>query len=540
MQSSRYDQQDHEGKTPLHWASLRGLDALAHAYVKRGADCFILDNDQRPAAHYACLLSQPNPMLLRSLAKKLDHQTARVAQAALVSAAKSNEALQKAPSSWESAVSKKKARLSYAEAVAGARTRSKGGLGEEAAAGSVLTAGGKGGSTGLHLASSQGAGAGGSGLWREVLPAAGDDLSLAFLRDGSGRTPLHYAAKFGHSGWVARLMALLGKPKLQHRELTSRDVNGWMPLHYAAHSGHANALKLMLGFLAHNADVDFRDLREQTVLFLAAGTARVGVIKPLLAMKADAAAGCNEGYTPLHAAVRTGAHGVCEQLLKAGAPADVASNNGQSPLHLACNQGSLPIVEMLLDLNADVHRVDAEGQSSLHFAAQGGNKRILSRLLLEGVDANAADNRGRTPLHDAAAPTGLSNHGRSEDEELVPMVQQLLQHNANAAVADASGITPLHLSCFEGNLPAVHALLRTGDVIDVNARDINHLTAADYANAVRGDAMVHAIEALAMCKEHGGKLTGAKFKPWKNDSDSELLRQEEADALDEAPSFIFF
>lgn len=360
-----------------------------------------------------------------------------------------------------------------------------------------------------------------------------------WFKDASGRTPLHYAAKFGNVQWIIRLMHVLETPKLQHRELKNPDANGWMPFHYAAHSGHAKTLCLMLGYLPHTPEVDFRDVHGQTPLFLASGTCKIGLIKPLLTLEADATAVCNRGFTPLHAAAQTGAIDICERLLKASAIADAVSNNGRSALHLACNHGSLPILEMLLELNADVHRADCDGQTPLHLAAQGGHKRIVARLLMEGVDVNVADNRGRTPLHDAAAPIGLANCGRAEGIELVPMVQQLLRFGAKPSIADKSGITPLHLCCFQGNIPAVRALLTTG-VANINARDMNHLTAADYANAVRGEAMVHAVEAVSMCKELGGELTGAKFKPWKNDSESEMLRQTEAEVLDETPSFIFF
>ena len=530
-----YDQQDHDGKTPLHWAAARGLDALVRAYVKRGSNCSIVDNDQRPPVHYACLHAQPSAILFRSLTQKLGHRAAKVAQAAL-SAASKPQGSHHVAAKWEEAALKKRARASYATAAAvdvqGIEKADSRDL-------SAVMLGGKGGSTGLHLASSQSAGAGSCGLWKELLPIPGGDIDFVFVKDTSGRTPLHYAAKFGNLQWMLRLLNLLATPKLQSRELKNPDENGWLPFHYAAHSGNIKALCLMLGYLPHNPEVDFRDSHGQTPLFLASGTCKIGAVKPLLTLAGDANAVCHEGFTPLHAAARTGAIDICERLLKAGAVADAVSNSGKSALHLACNHGSLPVLEMLLDLNADANRADAEGQTPLHLAAQGGNKNIITRLLMEGVKLNVVDNRGRTPLHDAAAPIGFAKHGRADGVELVPMVQQLLREGANPSVADKFGITPLHLCCFEGNIPAVRALLTTR-AVNVNARDANHLTPADYANAVRGDCMVHAVEALAICKEFGGELTGAKFRPWKNDSDSELLRQTAAEALDEAPSFVFF
>ena len=264
------------------------------------------------------------------------------------------------------------------------------------------------------------------------------------------------------------------------------------------------------------------------------------MVKLLLSLRGDATAVSNTLFTPLHAAVQAGAISVCERLLKAGAVPDAVSDCGTSALHLACNVGSLALVEKMLELNADADRVDADGQSALHFAAQGGNKAIVARLLLEGVDANAVDNHGRTPLHEAAAPIGFARRGRGAGTELVPMVEHLLRSGADPSAADQNGVTPLHLCCFEGNVPTVRALLNN-DTVNVNARDINHLTPSDYANAVRGNAMANAAEALAMCKHAGGKITGAKFKPWRNDSDSELLRQKDAaKELADAPSFVFF
>ena len=253
---SWYDTQDKQGRTPLHWASIRGLDALVLAYVKRGADCSIVDNDHRPAIHYACMLSPPNATLLHALVCKPRHRAARVAQAAHFAATARSKggSPQTIVSKYKEVAMTRKARLSCAaegHEHHGDRNRRHGDnklKQTHTRRRDILLAGGKGGSNGLMLASSLGAAAGLGGFWGGIVPDPGGNTDRVFQADASGRTPLHYAANFGNISWILKFLNVLHEPKRQIHELQHPDANGWMPLHYAAHSGHAKALGIMLGY----------------------------------------------------------------------------------------------------------------------------------------------------------------------------------------------------------------------------------------------------------------------------------------------------
>ena len=104
------------------------------------------------------------------------------------------------------------------------------------------------------------------------------------------------ASSAAQAGDVRRLEKLvLDAP---HR-LGASDGTGYTPLHYAARGGHAECVGLLL---RQRACVDARTTGGATALHRAAFTGQTAICALLLRAKANAAAQDSDGETPLHKA----------------------------------------------------------------------------------------------------------------------------------------------------------------------------------------------------------------------------------------------
>ncbi len=128
--------------------------------------------------------------------------------------------------------------------------------------------------------------------------------ALPDAQDARGRTPLHWAADFGHPEMVGLLMeagAAVGV----------KDERGMTPLHLAAQGGHGEVLRRIL---EASQDVGARDDRGYTALSLAAQSFHTDVVEELLdrggGRRADRSPGeVNPGEIPAAVADRTATSG---------------------------------------------------------------------------------------------------------------------------------------------------------------------------------------------------------------------------------------
>jgi ankyrin repeat protein len=97
------------------------------------------------------------------------------------------------------------------------------------------------------------------------------------LKDSYSRTPLSYAAEYGHEAMVALLLE-------KGAELDTKDTYGWTPLSYAAGSGHEAVVKLLL---EKGAELEIKDTDGWTPLSYAARNGREAVVELLLEKGAD-------------------------------------------------------------------------------------------------------------------------------------------------------------------------------------------------------------------------------------------------------------
>lgn len=130
------------------------------------------------------------------------------------------------------------------------------------------------------------------------------------------------------------------------------------------------------------------------------------------------------------------------------------------------------LVVALLDRGVVLTTKDEDGNTALHIAAgQVDNVDIVTRLVEAGSHINAIGHRGSTPLHNAV---------RTADAE---MVELLLHHNANVAIADEDEMSPLRLAVVNGRTDITVVLRQGGS--DIHASDRLERTVVGVAEANR-------------------------------------------------------
>ncbi len=133
----------------------------------------------------------------------------------------------------------------------------------------------------------------------------------------------------------------------------------------------------------------------------------------------------------------------------------------------------------------------AATDTRLSEAAMQGDKQQVRQLLKERVDVDGAQGDGSTALHWAAF---------HDDAD---MVRMLLAAGANVKAATREGaITPLFMSCQNGNAAIIEALLKAG--ADPNEANGNGTTALMTA------AAAGSVDALKVLIDHGAKVNATE------------------------------
>jgi ankyrin repeat protein len=299
-------------------------------------------------------------------------------------------------------------------------------------------------------------------------------------RDVSGRTPLSYAARYGH-GTAARLLLQTGVV-----EVNSKDNDGRTPLSRAAENESIEVVELLLQ--TGLAEVNSKDNNGRTPLSWAAASGAPEVVELLLPTGlAEVNSKDNDGRTPLSWAAASGAPEVVELLLQTGlAEVNSKDNDGCTPLLWAAENKSTEVVKLLLQTGlAEVNSKDNNGQTPLSWAAGYENAAAVVELLLKtgGVEVDSKDNCNRTPLC-WAAKTGSS------------LIIELLLETGKADVKwrDDSGRTPLLWAIEHNRFEQVEALLNTGKA-RTGSRDIETILprelATPYGKSESGIAGLH-------------------------------------------------
>ncbi|TYG74948.1 hypothetical protein ES288_D04G224900v1 [Gossypium darwinii] len=284
--------------------------------------------------------------------------------------------------------------------------------------------------------------------------------SMLLQTNAKGQTPLHVAARYGHSAIVNLLIKSCAKARDGDLEKLGMDqVNAvrWMlritdqesntALHEAAGCGNVEVVKALLEL----EDPDFpysANKKQETPLYIAARRRGSGRLLTLLLDKFRSAAahGGPQGRTALHAAAMAGdAEAIRIILEKKGNLTKERDEDGHTPLHYAAHLGSrLSVVEELLkrDVSAAYIGDKKRGMTPLVMAARQGYGGTCSKILSLCPDCcEKVDKIGLNLLHymafrDSVFPLGSSIFKRGGAEIVYGSVRNLME------LEGAFGITP--------------------------------------------------------------------------------------------------
>eukprot|EP00042_Codosiga_hollandica_P042006 m.379791 g.379791 ORF g.379791 m.379791 type:complete len:344 (-) comp56220_c0_seq9:126-1157(-) len=138
----------------------------------------------------------------------------------------------------------------------------------------------------------------------------------------------------------------------------------------------------------------------------------------------------------------------CEELLRRGAETNCFNEAGQTPLHFAAWNGHLSVLQLLFKYGAGRDVLNKEGQAPLHVAAWQGQTDAVRLLLDAGADVSCCTKDGQSPLHLAA----FQGHRAS--------AHLLLNAGALPLATNSSGKTPLDLAR-DAHRADVETLLQT-------------------------------------------------------------------------------
>lgn len=212
----------------------------------------------------------------------------------------------------------------------------------------------------------------------KILISAGADVNVG---NNMGQTPLYLAEQRGDT----EIIELLKK----HGAKKDTTLLG------AAVSGDIEQVKLLI---SKSADVNAKNQRGNTPLYLAAQNGHKDVAELLIAKGADVNAKDNNGSTLLHGACFKNNKDIARLLIGKGAEVNVKDNANVTPLLTAATFGRITIAELLIDKGADVNAKNSREITSLHMAARNGFKDVVELLIAKGADVNVSNNAGVTPL----------------------------------------------------------------------------------------------------------------------------------------------
>jgi uncharacterized protein len=245
-----------------------------------------------------------------------------------------------------------------------------------------------------------------------------------------------------------------------------------------------------------------------TPLLYAARDGRTGIVRILIAAKADVQQADVNGITPLLMAITNNHLDTAKLLLENAAAPNAADWWGRTPLyatveirnrdygrnneHEIDRPAALEVIKMLLDRGANVNArtkevppgrrfvtplgdlswVDFTGQTAFLRAALAGDITLMRLLLEKGADPNVATFAGTTALMAAAGVNWMTGQTYTESKEAVmEAVQLCLDKGGDVNAKNSMGVTAVIGAANRGSDDVLEFLVKKGARLDIKDKE---------------------------------------------------------------------
>ena len=262
------------------------------------------------------------------------------------------------------------------------------------------------------------------------------------------------------------------------------NAGGFTPLMYAARE---NCLACVDVLIKHHVDVDLPDPDGVAPVTIAIMNNNWDVARRLIEAGCDVNQWDMYGQSPLYAAIAAGVDSAGNRI---GASIDAPNKtSGRDIVAMLLDRGANPNMQLFYRPAGRGIGGAARGATPLIAAAAEDDVELVKRLLAHGADPKLYQADGQTPLMAALGGRGAFGGGGATNADKAVEVMRLL-HDAGTDINAAAiqhhllrtrGGTALHYAVRAGSSKAIEALVSWG--IDLNAKDMDGLTALDYAMA---------------------------------------------------------
>jgi ankyrin repeat protein len=246
-------------------------------------------------------------------------------------------------------------------------------------------------------------------------------------------------------------------PAVRTANYNIRRGDGFAPIHYAVRDNYQGLIEFLFD---KRININLKSTSGSTPLHEAARAGNVSLMKTLIERGADVNAIDAKGNSPLHIGIPAAVHNdAVTLLLEKGANPNLRDEYGDTPLHIVIILNRpLNLVQTLLSHGTDVHIRNIQGKTPLYIAVQEKRTDLIPVLLSYGSEVFASDNAGVTPFS-----LGLRNNGEIFD---------MLVTAETVNQRDSMGNTMLHAAVRNRGLPRhIGKILDQKAIVDARNRD---------------------------------------------------------------------
>lgn len=245
------------------------------------------------------------------------------------------------------------------------------------------------------------------------------------VRDGGGRTALHWAVLGGNQEMVEKLLELGISPD-------QTNVAGNTALHIACMEGHHQLIQPIAAVMENPSAVNDDGF---SILMLAAMHGNTEICRQLLQLElVDPNIQDRTENTALHRLASCAEAIDITCFCEFHANPDLRNNRGETVLIRCIRLGNVEAALALLDQNIEVGVANASGQSALHLLSRHHLDVLVEPLIDSGADINARDGQENTPLIQAVLDHSLDT------------VLALTDELASVALKNTAGKTALDVA----------------------------------------------------------------------------------------------